>query len=139
MNKMKAVIDTNIIYSGLYSSQGASFKILKLLRKGIIIPVISTPLIFEYEEVLKRNKDILELSDKEIEAFLNNICDFSEKHKIYYLWRPHLKDPKDDHILELAVASKTRYIVTYNIRDFKGSEEFGISIIKPNQLLEIIL
>lgn len=139
MSKIKIVIDTNIIYSGLYSSAGASFRILKLMRAGKITPVLSTTLIFEYEEVLKRNKDILSLSEEEIDLFIDNICNFSEKQKIYYLWRPYLRDPKDDHILELAVASKIKYIVTYNIKDFKGSDKFGIDIIKPNELLEIIL
>ena len=139
MNKIKSVIDTNIFYSGLYSSEGASFRILKLMRAGKIIPVVSTTLIFEYEEVLKRKKDTLNLSEEDINQFLDNICNFSEKQKIYYLWRPYLRDPKDDHILELAVASKTNYIVTYNIKDFKGSKEFGIDVIKPNQLLEILL
>ena len=138
MITVKAIIDTNVLYSGLYSSEGASFIILENIYEGRIIPVISTPLIFEYEEVLKRNQSILNLSDKEIDKLLDNICDIGEPQKIHFLWRPFLNDPKDDHVLELAVASKTKFIVTHNIKDVKGSEKFGVTIIRPRQLLEEI-
>ncbi|MBN1294837.1 MAG: putative toxin-antitoxin system toxin component, PIN family [Candidatus Latescibacteria bacterium] len=134
--KKKVVVDTNVVYSGLYSSRGASYKILYEIYKGNIVPVLSTTLIFEYEEILKRKQSVLKLTDQEINQFLDNICDFGEPQKIYYLWRPVVNDPKDDHILELAVASKTNCIVTHNIKDFKGSEHFGVIIITPKQLLE---
>ena len=138
MKIIRIVLDTNVLYSGLYSSEGASYKILEKIYQCKIIPVISTPLVFEYEEILKRKKSILNLSDQEIDKFLYNICDIGEPQKIYFLWRPYLSDSKDDHILELAVASKTKYIVTHNIKDFKGSENFGVRIISPKQLLEEI-
>ncbi|MBN1995954.1 putative toxin-antitoxin system toxin component, PIN family [candidate division KSB1 bacterium] len=138
MKTIKVVLDTNVLYSGLYSSEGQSFIILENIYEGKIIPVISTPLLFEYEEVLKRNQLILNLSDQEIDKLLDNICDLAEPHKIYFLWRPYLNDPKDDHILELVVASKTNFIVTHNIKDFKGSEKFGVNIVQPRQLLEEI-
>ena len=99
-------------------------------------PVISTTLLFEYEDILKRNQTQLELTNPEIEAVLDNLCYYSEFQKIYFLWRPYLKDPKDDHILELAVASQVNTIVTHNLRDFKNVGKFGIKAVKPNFLLE---
>jgi len=57
-------------------------------------------------------------------------------HKIYYLWRPFLKDPMDDMVLELAVVAKCNAIITYNQRDFVGVEQFGLKVITPKQLLE---
>ncbi|MEE8329879.1 MAG: PIN domain-containing protein [Thermodesulfovibrionia bacterium] len=57
---------------------------------------------------------------------------------MYFLWRPYLSDPKDDHILELAVASETKTIVTYNIKDFKEINKFGVRAITPKILLEEI-
>jgi predicted nucleic acid-binding protein len=56
----------------------------------------------------------------------------------YFLWRPYLKDPKDDHVLEVAVASKAKIIVTHNIRDFKGVDTFGVTALRPGKLLEVI-
>ncbi|MBD3337616.1 MAG: putative toxin-antitoxin system toxin component, PIN family [Candidatus Lokiarchaeota archaeon] len=138
MKTTKIVLDTNVLYSGLYSSEGASYVILEKIYDGLVIPVISTPLIFEYEEVLKRDQSILHLSDNEIDKLLDNICDLGEAQRISFLWRPYLKDPKDDHVLELAIASNTNMIVTHNIKDFRGSENFGINVIKPGQFLEKI-
>jgi predicted nucleic acid-binding protein len=58
--------------------------------------------------------------------------------KFTYLWRPYLKDPKDDLILEAAVAGNCEAIVTYNRRDFTGVEKFGIQILTPGQFLRRI-
>ncbi len=101
-------------------------------------PVLSVALLFEYEDVLKRNSKELGFSNSEIDSFLDNICKLGSFHKIHYLWRPFLSDPKDDHILELAVASNVNLITTFNIKDFKGSEQFGVKVIQPKQLLEEI-
>ena len=93
---------------------------------------------FEYEDVLKRNQTVLGLSGQEIESILNYFCLIGEHHKIYFLWRPFLADPKDDHLLELAIASGTRRIVTFNQKDFKGSDKFGINTISPKEIMEEI-
>ena len=76
------------------------------------------------------------LSVQEIEATLNWFCLKSEHQKIYFLWRPCLPDPKDDHLLELAVASRTEFIITHNIKDFKGAEKFNVKPITPKEFLE---
>lgn len=140
MHKMvRIVLDTNILYAGLYSSKGASFKLLQAIEKDRFKMVISTTLLFEYEDVLKRYKSVLGLSDGEIDKLLDYFCLKSEHQKIHFLWRPQLPDPKDDHILELAVASGTSIIVTYNAKDFKGIASFGVKSITPKELMEEIL
>ncbi len=136
MSKIDIILDTNVLHSGLYSSRGASYQILSLIEKGKIKTILSTALLFEYEDVLKRNKRILKLTDKDIDIVLDNLCKLSDHQKIYFLWRPYLSDPKDDYILELAVASETKTIVTYNIKDFKGINKFGVRAITPKLLLE---
>ena len=70
---------------------------------------------------------------------MNYFCLISGHQKIYYLWRPRLTDPKDDLVLELAVASGIRYVVTFNTADFKGAVNFGVKPITPKELLEVIL
>ena len=132
------IMDTNILYAGLYSSAGASYQILRLIDAGEIRPVISTTLLFEYEDVLKREQHALAVSNQQIEVVLDNICALSSFQKIYFLWRPFLRDPKDDHILEVAVASKTETIITHNLKDFKGVEKFGVKAIAPGHYLEAI-
>ncbi|MBC7795433.1 MAG: PIN domain-containing protein, partial [Pyrinomonadaceae bacterium] len=66
------------------------------------------------------------------------ICGNANLRDIFYLWRPALRDPKDDFILELAVESDCDFIVTYNIKDFEGIEKFGIKVITPAQFLSEI-
>ncbi len=135
MKKFKAVVDTNVLYSGLYSAMGASHQILRLIEQRRIVPQLSTALLFEYEEVMKRNQRQLNLSDRAIDDVLNGFCSCGEGRKIHFLWRPQLSDPKDDHVLELAVAAGGVDIVTYNVKDFTQASLFGIRIIEPSKLL----
>jgi len=137
--KIRIVLDTNVLYAGLYSSKGASFKVLQAIEKDNLKLVMSTTLLFEYEDILKRNQIVLDLSDGEVEKILDFLCKQSDHQKIYFLWRPRLADSKDDHLLELAVASGTKFIVTHNTKDFNGVEEFGTKSITPKKLLEEIL
>ncbi len=134
MNKI--VLDTNVLRAGLYSSQGASFKILQYLEQGRLRLVLSTTLLFEYEELLKRHQAVLKLTLRDIDELLDDLCSRSEYQQVHFLWRPQLSDPKDDHVLELAVASGQVPIVTHNTRDFTGAKPFGIKIITPRDLLE---
>lgn len=137
--KVRIVLDTNVLYAGLYSSKGASYKILQMIDEDKLKPVISITLLFEYEDILKRNQGVLGLSSLEIEKILDYFCMRSEHQKIYFLWRPFLPDPKDDHLLELAIASGTKFIVTHNTKDFKGLEKFGIKSVTPKKLIKEIL
>lgn len=140
MDTIRIILDTNVLYAGLYSSEGASYQVLRAIEGGDVQVVISTTLLFEYEDILKRKQAELGLANQEIEAILDNICALSEHQRIYYLWRPCLRDPKDDHVLEVAVASHTPYIITHNLKDFQGiAHAFNIRAITPKELLEILL
>lgn len=59
----------------------------------------------------------------------------AHEQEIYYLWRPILRDPKDDMVLEVAVAGGCDTIVTYNIGDFSGAQQFGIRVVTPLNFL----
>jgi putative PIN family toxin of toxin-antitoxin system len=133
---IKIVMNTNVLFAGLYSADGASFQVLQHLADGRLQTVLSTPLLFEYEDVLKRNQLLLNLQSTEIEAVLDNLCAFSQYQKVYFLWRPYLPDAKDDLVLELAMAARIKTIVTYNLKDFVGIDRFGVEAITPKTLLE---
>jgi len=135
MKKYRGVIDTNVLHAGLYSASGASYQILRCVDRGRVIPLLSTTLLFEYEEVLKRNKRLLKLSDRAVEDVLDGLCVRGECRKIHFLWRPQLSDPKDDHILELAVAAGGSDILTHNVSDFGNASLFGVRVITPAKLL----
>jgi putative PIN family toxin of toxin-antitoxin system len=135
---MRVVIDTCILFAALRSSAGASHKIIKALPSQKFRPIVSTPVFFEYEEVLRRPKQFPHLSVQDVEDFLDFIA-FSCVHvRINFLWRPHLPDPDDDLILELAVSGNADVIVTFNRRDFVGSEQFGIRVVSPSEFIKEI-
>ena len=138
MEKTKIVIDTNVILSGLLSNQGNSFKILQKIADTIFEVAISVPLILEYEAILKKQLNRTIFSDDDINDFINFICKIGAPTKIFYLWRPILNDPYDDHILEVAVASQSQYIVTFNKKDFKEIQKFGIIALSPKEYLQVI-
>ncbi len=97
------VLDTNVLVSGLRSQQGASYKLLTLLNDQRWQLNISAALVFEYEEILKRDAALLNLNSEEIDILVEGICSISNQRSIFYLWRPMTCDPDDDFLLELAV------------------------------------
>ncbi len=134
---MNIVIDTNVLISALKSKRGASYRLIVSLPDNLYTPNVSVPLFIEYEAVAKRQGLISNLSLVEIDAILDYFLSKSSIRKVFYLWRPFLKDPKDDLVLELAVESRSQYIVTFNIKDFKGVEKFGIKAITPQEFITI--
>ena len=135
---MNIVIDTNVIVSGLQSDMGYSHKLLEELPRREFDISISVPLVLEYEAQLKKNLPPEIFSGEDIDDFIDYICKIGHKTSIYYLWRQYLKDPFDDHVLELALASQSRYIVTFNKKDFRDTEHYGIEIVKPGEFFDIL-
>lgn len=131
----RVVLDTNVLVAGLRSRRGASFRLLELVGAGAVRPVLSVPLVLEYEAVLKRQTKVLGLAPGEIDGLLDDLCFLGERHVVYYLWRPTLRDASDEMVLELAVAAGCPHIVTHNVRDFAGSERYGVEIFTPQRWL----
>ncbi|GCL39446.1 putative toxin-antitoxin system toxin component, PIN family [Sphaerospermopsis sp. FACHB-1094] len=130
------VIDTNVILAGLRSNRGASYKLLTILNDTRWQLNISTALIFEYEEILKREKDQLNLKNEDIDNVIEAICAISNQCNIFYLWRPVARDPDDDFVIDLAVECQADFIITYNQKDLQAAEKFGIRVLTPKQFLQ---
>lgn len=129
------VIDTNVILSSLQSNKGKAFELISQIGTGMFDCAVSVPLILEYEAVLKNHLDKGIVSDSDIEDFVDYFCAVGIKTKIFYLWRPYLKDQFDDHVLELAISAGAERVVTCNKRDFLRAEELGIKIQTPKEFL----
>ncbi len=138
VSKRQIVADTNVFVTALRSQFGASYKLLSLIDKESFQLNLSVPLALEYEAVAKRQIGEIALSEKEIDDILDYVISKANRWKIYFLWRPQLKDPSDDMVLELAVTANCNYILTYNVNDFKGMDDFGIEIMTPKEFLEMI-
>ncbi|MEK6755808.1 MAG: putative toxin-antitoxin system toxin component, PIN family [Bacteroidota bacterium] len=132
------VIDTNVFVSALRSRRGASYRLFMLLGGGQFEISVSVPLILEYEAVAKRLTREFGLTHADVEDILDYISSIADRRQIHYLWRPVLKDPRDDLVLELAVEASAKFIVTYNLRDFAGAEKFGIQVLTPKEFLKVI-
>lgn len=135
MTPVDVVIDTNVLIAALKSKRGAAYKLLIQLPNGVYRPNISVPLFIEYESVAKRAGVVSGLTGRDVNAILDFILSKSSIREIFYLWRPYLRDPKDDLVLEVAVESKSKYIITFNKRDFKGIGKFGIKVATPKEFM----
>ena len=138
MGLSQIVLDTNILVSALRSKRGASFKLVSFIGQGLFGINLSVPLVLQYEEILRRQRLSLHVTQDYVADFLDYLCSVANLHEIYFLWRPYLPDPQDDMILELAVNAGCKYIVTYNKRDFQGAETFGIEVVTAKEFLERI-
>ncbi len=132
------VIDTNVFIAALRSRKGTSFELLSRIDTEEFQFSLSVPLVFEYEDVAMRMLSDLTLDQQDIEGIVDYLCLIAHKQTIFFLWRPLLKDPKDDMVLELAVNASCSHIVTFNIKDFAGTEKFGIEVITPKMFLELL-
>jgi putative PIN family toxin of toxin-antitoxin system len=138
VKKRRVVLDTNVVVAALRSKRGASFKLLSLLGEDRFEIAISVPLFCEYEDVLARFIEAGLYGRQEIDDFLDFVCQVARLQSIYFLWRPCLADPKDDMVLELAVAAGCEAVVTHNQRDFVGAERFGLRVDSPKDFLRVL-
>lgn len=138
MKTPSIVMDTNIFVSAQRSQKGASAKLVSLIGTGAFEIHLSVPLVLEYEAVLMRQRIELGLTQDDVNDLIDALCTLGHRHNIHFLWRPSLPDEKDEMILELAVAARCEYIITYNRRDFQGAERFGLAVMNPHTFLQKI-
>jgi putative PIN family toxin of toxin-antitoxin system len=107
---------------------------MALLQK--IELVCSVPLFLEYEAVLCRPEHLKAagVSLQDVINLLNVLAGKVQEVEIAYLWRPQLRDPADEMVLEAAVNGRAGAIITFNERDFLPQAlSFGLVILKPEQ------
>jgi putative PIN family toxin of toxin-antitoxin system len=131
----RVVLDTNVLVAGLRSRLGASYRLLSIVGTGQFEHVVSVALLFEYEATLTRPDLKIPLPRRAIGDVLDYVCATALRQEIYFLWRPVLPDPSDDLVLEVAVHGGCDRIVTFNRRDFAGSDRFGIRVETPFEFL----
>lgn len=138
---MKIVCDTNVWLSALTSSQGASHLLIRwLFEQPNNLHCVSIPFVLELEDVFccpQNRQRMPQFSDESLEAFLNDICHISNHKSIYFLWRPQIKDPKDDMVLELVANAQADFLITFNTKDFKqAAQKFNFNLVTPQQFLK---
>ena len=134
-NSLRLVIDTNILVAALLNQLGPSFALMQRVRQNQITMCCTPALFLEYEDVLKR-ADQLQASGllaEDIDAILNELAGLVLPVTTHYQWRPQLRDPADEMVLEAAANAQAQAIVTYNLRDFGPAKLFGIPVLNPEQ------
>ncbi len=135
----KVVLDTSVVVAGLRTRSGAGNAVLRLVANGRIVLLASPPLFLEYEDVLKRPEQRLAhgLTLEAVDEFLTELAALIEPVELHFRWRPQVRDPNDEMVLEAAINGRADALVTYNIRDFaEAGERFSIPIVHPADLLK---
>lgn len=134
----RIVLDTSVVVAALRTRLGAGNEVLRLVANRELIMVATPPLFLEYEDVLKRPEQRLanHLSTEQIDQFLAEMAALIEPVELHFRWRPQVRDPNDEMVLEAAINSAADALVTYNVADFAlAAERFHILILRPGDLL----
>ena len=133
---MRIILDTNVLYAGLRSPQGASQVILELLADQKLTTVLTPALFLEYEERLLGDSALhaLGLTDEILVDVLDELAALSLRVRVDIRWRLVSADPDDDMVIECAVNGQAAVIMTFNVRDLKVADDrFGIPVLTPRE------
>jgi putative PIN family toxin of toxin-antitoxin system len=134
-------LDTDVVVAALRSPAGASAAILRSIRKGHATLLLSVPLAVEYEAVCRKADHRLAagLSGRQVDVFVDGVIAMAEPVETHFLWRPQLRDPNDEMVLEAAVNGRANALVTFNLRDFGSApNRFGVEVLLPRGAIERI-
>ncbi|URD53544.1 putative toxin-antitoxin system toxin component, PIN family [Chroococcidiopsis sp. CCNUC1] len=138
---VRIVVDTSVFISALISSNGASRELLRQCLQGKYQPLMGNALFCEYEQVIGREEilHLCPLTAEEIQVLTSAFMSVCEWTRIYYLWRPNLKDEADNHLIELAVAGNAQFVATNNTKDFRQTELIfpEVLIKKPSEIINL--
>lgn len=134
-----AVLDTSIVVAAFRSRRGASNLLLERVARGLVRPLVTTALFLEYEDVLLRPEHRLTtgMSEEDVASALAALASAAEPVAVYFRWRPQLRDPADELVLEAAVNGRADALVTHNVRHFApAAERFELRVLTPQQGLQ---
>jgi putative PIN family toxin of toxin-antitoxin system len=138
---MRLVLDTDVVAAAVRSDRGASRQIILAAFDRRIQVLVSVPLVLEYEAVLTRPqllKDVA-MTIGEAGSVLDATLATAVPVEMRFLWRPQLKDPADEMVLETAVNGSADYLATFNLRHLREAAAlFGIRAAVPGQVLRKI-
>ena len=137
---MRLVLDTDVVVAGMRSPSGASAALLLAALERRLTLCANVALMLEYEAVCSRatHRTAAGLTRKEVANFLDAIAALAEAVDTHFLWRPQLRDPADEMVLEAAVNGHAQAIVTFNVRDFgTAAARFGVDLLLPREALAL--
>lgn len=136
---MRLILDTAVMVAAIRSDAGASRRLLVASLERRLTLLVSVPLMIEYRAVMTRSEylEVSGLSVEDVNGLLDAVAAVAEPVRLLFLWRPAVRDPDDDMVLEVAVNGQADAIVTFNLRDFgNAAERFGVAVISPGEALK---
>lgn len=133
---MRVVVDTNVLVSGLITSQGSSASIVNLILEGQLQPLTNLAIELEYREVLTRGK--FHLDPQLVEFVLAHIHSVGERVNAQPV-DDALPDPKDRPFLEVALSGWAEVLITGNKKHFPAKVRKGIKIMGPTEFLSFFV
>jgi putative PIN family toxin of toxin-antitoxin system len=133
---VRLILDTDVMVAALRSGNGASRQLLMSAFDRQIELLVSVPLMVEYEAVLTRTEhlDAAGLTAIQVNELLDALATVAIPVRLRFLWRPKLKDPADEMVLETVVNGGADRLVSFNIRHLAAAAaEFGIRVLQPRE------
>jgi putative PIN family toxin of toxin-antitoxin system len=134
-------LDADVVVAAMRSPSGASAAILRCIRQGQAVMLLSVPLALEYEAICLKAEQRLAagLSDRQANIFVTAVIAMAEPVATHFLWRPQLRDPNDEMVLEVAVNGQADALVTFNLKDYGAApSRFGVDLLLPRKAIERI-
>jgi predicted nucleic acid-binding protein len=106
-----------------------------------VILIANVALALEYQAVceLAEHRLAAGLDLAEVGIFIDAVLAMAEPVESHFLWRPQLRDPSDEFVLEAAVNGHAAAIVTFHLRDFGAvPARFGIELLNPGEVVRRI-
>ncbi len=138
---MRCVLDTNAVVTAMRSPAGASAELLRMARRSEVTLLVNVALALEYEATCRLAEHYLAagLDPHEVGVFIDAVLALAEPVESHFMWRPQLRDPGDELVLEAAVNGRAAAIVTFNRRDFGAAPaRFGIDVLTPAEAIRRI-
>jgi putative PIN family toxin of toxin-antitoxin system len=136
---MRIVLDTSVLVAAAHSQLGASFALISQIPSKRFEFCLSLALYLEWQDVLCRPEHQSPGRTPELTLrYLRFLASQAVLTDVHFAWRPFLTDPDDDMLLELAFSAGCEHIVTHNLKDFRGSEQLGVTAISPGDFLKRI-
>jgi len=137
----RVVVDTSVVVAALRTRKGAGNAVLRLVAGRRLQLLATPPLFLEYEDVLKRADQRLAngLSLEQIDEFLAELAAQVEPVDLHFMWRPQVRDPGDEMVLEAAINGDADALITYNVSDFAiAADRFGVRVLRPAEILKMV-
>jgi putative PIN family toxin of toxin-antitoxin system len=135
------VLDTNVVVAAMRSPTGASAALLMTAHRSELTMLANVALALEYEATCKLAEHRLAagLDLNQVGIFIDAVLAMVEPVETHFMWRPQLRDPADEFVLEAAVNGQAAAIVTFNRRDFGAVPAgFGIELLTPAEAIRRI-